>query len=102
MFGLLEWVLRQLVDLVFLWLLFAVLFVIRLRRKSFRSSRVLVLLFIFYSLILASPFALYLASRPLENFAVERFKYADASVRNEIPCNEYAGVIALGLSLIHI
>ena len=96
MFGLLEWALRQLVNPVFLWLLFAVLSVIRLRRKSFRSSRTFVSLFALYSLILASSFALYLASRPLENFAIERFKYADASVRNEIPCNEYAGVIALG------
>jgi uncharacterized SAM-binding protein YcdF (DUF218 family) len=96
MYGLLEWALRQLVNPAFLWLSFAVLFLIRVRRKSFRSSRVLVSLFVLYSLILASPFALYIASRPLENFALEKFKYADASIRDEIPCSEYAGVIALG------
>ena len=59
MFGLLEWALRQLVNPVFLWLSFAVLFVVRLRRKSFRSSRTFVSLFALYSLMLASSFALY-------------------------------------------
>ncbi|MFM7873256.1 MAG: hypothetical protein ACKO8Y_01360, partial [Actinomycetota bacterium] len=52
--------------------------------------------FVVFSLILSSPFALYLASQPLENFALKQFKYADASLRTEIPCSEYEGVIALG------
>ena len=89
-------ILRSLVDPALIWILFLILLMLIWRREGFRSSRILVSFFIFYSLILASPFALYLASRPLENFALEKFKYADASIRNEIPCSEYAGVIALG------
>ena len=91
-----EWVLRQLVNPGLIWALLFLLLLIRSRRRGINASKVIATIFILFSILLSSPLALYFASRPLENFAVERFKYADASVRNEIPCNEYAGVIALG------
>lgn len=95
-FNLAERLLRSLFDPTLIWLALSIWLALRLRGKGFKSSRALVAFFLFYSLVLSSPYALYLASRPLENFALEKFKYADASLRDEMPCGDYEGVIALG------
>ncbi|NCV44773.1 MAG: hypothetical protein EBW15_08285, partial [Actinobacteria bacterium] len=91
-----EWVLRPLVNPGLIWALLFLLLLIRSRRRGINASKVIATIFILFSILLSSPLALYFASRPLENFAIEKFRYADASARNGIPCNEYAGVIALG------
>ena len=88
--------LRALVDPALIWVLFVLVLSWIVWRRGFRFARILFALFVVYSLVLSSPYALYLASRPLENFALEKFKYADASLRDEMPCGDYEGVIALG------
>jgi uncharacterized SAM-binding protein YcdF (DUF218 family) len=91
-----EWVLRFVVDPLMIWVLLLGVLVFLYRRKNSSLRKIVLGAFVVFSLILSSPCALYLASQPLENFALKQFKYADASLRNEIPCSEYEGVIALG------
>jgi len=91
-----EAILRFLIDPSLIWFVSLLFLVYRIRNSGIRATKVLSLAFLIFTLLLSSPFALYLASQPLENFAFKQFKYADASIRNEIPCSEYEGVIALG------
>ena len=72
--------LRALVDPALIWVLFVLVLSWIVWRRGFRFARILFALFVVYSLVLSSPYALYLASRPLENFALEKFKYSDASL----------------------
>jgi len=87
---------RFLVDVAVIWFLLFLFFLIFLRGRKVLLSKVFLSAVVLYSFLLSSPLVLYLASQPLENFALKEFKYADASLRNEIPCSEYEGVIALG------
>jgi len=91
-----EWVLRFVVDPLMIWVITLGFLVFLYRRKKSSLRRIVLGVFLVFSLMLSSPLALYLASQPLENFALKQFKYADASMRNGIPCSEYQGVIALG------
>jgi uncharacterized SAM-binding protein YcdF (DUF218 family) len=94
--NLMEAALRYLINPSFIWLLALLFLAYRIRSSGLKATRVLASTFLVYSLILSSPFALYLASQPLENFGLKQFKYADASLRGQIPCDKYEGVIALG------
>lgn len=96
MLDLVEFVLRYIIDPLTLWTITLGLLLIALRRKQLRFRKSLLYFFITFSILLSSPYALYLASRPLENYALGQFKYADASLREQITCDEYEGVIALG------
>jgi len=91
-----ERVLRFVVDPLMIWVTTLGFLIFLYRRKNSSLRRIVLGVFLVYSWMLSSPFALYLASHPHENFALKQFKYADASLRNEIPCSEYEGVIALG------
>jgi len=88
--------LRTVVDPAFIWLIFGLIVFIQIRRMGLKRARIVAVLFAIFSLVLSSSYALHFASRPLEDFAIKNFKYANAEVRDELPCNEYEGVIALG------
>jgi len=88
--------LRFIVDVSLVWFLLLSFFLLLRYRRKVLLSKVFLSAVVVYSVLLSSPLVLYLASQPLENFAFKQFKYADASLRNEIPCSEYEGVIALG------
>lgn len=91
-----EVALRLIVDVVSIWLGLFVLVLFLGYRRRFTQAKWVGSIVVIYSLVLSSSYALYLASRPLEDFAIKNFKYANAEVRDELPCNEYEGVISLG------
>jgi len=95
-FEFIEWILRFATDPLTIWTITLALSIFLFRRRNSKFRRSVLVAFLFFSILLSSPFALYVASRPLENFALNQFRFADASLRDHIPCSEYEGVIALG------
>ena len=88
-------ILREFSDPVFLWF-GALLVLLVIARKSAKRVRRYISLFLLVTLLASNCFIAYQASRPLEEFGVKNFKYADASVRNQIKCDQFRGVITLG------
>jgi uncharacterized SAM-binding protein YcdF (DUF218 family) len=88
-------ILREFSDPVFLWF-GALLVLLVMARKSVKRVRRYISLFLLLTLLASNCFIAYQASRPLEEFGVKNFRYADASVRNQIKCEQFRGVITLG------
>lgn len=64
--------------------------------KGRRFVRKLLFLWILYSLLLSSSYLAFLASRPLENYGLNRFEFAPSNLRDQIDCYAYEGLIVLG------
>ena len=71
-------ILREFSDPVFLWF-GALLVLLVMARKSAKRVRRYISLFLLVTLLTSNCFIAYQASRPLEEFGVNNFKYADAS-----------------------
>jgi uncharacterized SAM-binding protein YcdF (DUF218 family) len=91
-----EWVLRLLIDPLFIWLALLTLIVVLFWRAKLRWAKVSLALFLALSFLASSLILAFHAAQPLESFALENFKYADYRERPNLPCERYEGVIALG------
>jgi uncharacterized SAM-binding protein YcdF (DUF218 family) len=91
-----EWVLRSLIDPIFIWLALLTLIVVFFWRAKLRWAKVTLALFLALTFLASSLNLAFHAAQPLESYALENFKYADYRERTNIPCERYEGVIALG------
>jgi len=90
-----ETILRQLTDPTTLWFI-ALLVILLFVRRILKKPRKYITIFLIVTILASNNYLAYQASRSLENFGKSDFKFADASLRNQILCDSYRGVITLG------